>query len=122
VVLVFDNFSLLWFIKFSPFGIKHRKGRHDKHRKQLNTCHIKELLPLKESSPLSKSIPPCMKEDILPPVGDPLLKKNQKDLGSSHTTPERVKNEVLHVCKSYTKTRPDITSPPICLDSRAQNT
>jgi hypothetical protein len=53
---------------FSTFGIKHKKGRHDKaHRKQLKAYPLKGSLPLKESSPhLEKQSPPFWKKTYSP--------------------------------------------------------
>jgi hypothetical protein len=60
--LVFDYFGLLWSIKFPPFGIKHRKGRHIKsYRKQIKTCPLKRITPHVE-----KYSPPIKEKDILP--------------------------------------------------------
>jgi hypothetical protein len=66
-------FGLLWSKKISPFGIKHRKGRHAKHvGSNLKTCPLKGLLPLKERSPMWKSILPLTMKKA-PPVRNPLL-------------------------------------------------
>jgi hypothetical protein len=73
--LEFDNFGLLWSIKFSPFGIKHRKGRHYKaYRKQI------KYLPSKKNYSPKRKISPCgtifsafYREGHTPPVRKPSI-------------------------------------------------
>jgi hypothetical protein len=64
--MVFDNFGLLWSTNFSPFGIKHRKGRHDKaYRNLIKGLPSKKDLSLKRKVlPMCKSNPPFEVKDM----------------------------------------------------------
>jgi hypothetical protein len=66
--------------KFLPFGIKHRKGRHDKaHGKKLKTCPLKRISPPKRKfSPFGTTISPFRETYVLAPVEKTLY------LGKAH--------------------------------------